>query len=182
MLIDKYLPSFHFNEQHSIIVNSTPNKILAAAAHYDTQSDFFYKIATILRELPHRILYRDNTQTIKSFNMKQFTYLEKKNEQEIVFGLLGRFWQINYGLSPCQNTNDFISFNKPKSAKLALNFHVTPLKHEKTLLSTETRIFCTDKYSLRSFTYYWYLIRPASGLIRQRMLKAIAKNCENLKI
>ncbi|EUK18511.1 hypothetical protein [Commensalibacter papalotli (ex Servin-Garciduenas et al. 2014)] len=180
MLIDKYLHSYHFSEQHSIIVNSTPIKVLSAAVHYDTQSDYLFKIAIILRELPNRILKKDNTQTIKSFSMKQFTCLEKVNEQEIVFGLLGRFWEINYGLSPCQHTQDFISFNQPKSAKLVLNFHVTPLKHGKTLLSTETRVFCIDKYSLRSFSYYWYLIRPVSGVIRHRMLKAIAKNCQNL--
>lgn len=174
MLIDKCLPYFQFKEQHSLIVNSTPNAVFTAAVHYDTQSDTFYKIATILRELPNRILFGNNDKTIKSFSMKQFICLEKINNQEIVFGLLGRFWQMNYGLNSFQNTEDFLSFNQPNSAKLALNFHIKPLAHNKTLLSTETRIFCTDKSSLHSFLYYWYLIRPISGIIRKRMLKAIA--------
>ena len=44
-------------------------------------------------------------------------------------------------------------------------------------LTTQTRVHCLDADALRRFTSYWYLIRPVSGLIRRRMLKAIARRC-----
>jgi hypothetical protein len=42
-----------------------------------------------------------------------------------------------------------------------------------TLLTTETRVFCPDPYSLVRFAPYWVLIRIPSGLIRRRTLRAI---------
>ncbi|CAI3931159.1 unnamed protein product [Commensalibacter communis] len=174
MLIDKYLPYYQFNEQHSIIVDAAAHTVLTNAIKYNTQEDFFYRIAKYLRELPHKILNYRSHKPAKSFSMKRFTVLES-NKEEIVYGLLGRFWELNYGLTPYENTDEFLAFNMPKSAKLVLNFHVTSLKNCKTLLSTETRIYCTDKHSMYQFTCYWYIIRIVSGIIRRRMLEAIAK-------
>ncbi|EGH05146.1 hypothetical protein PSYAE_24927, partial [Pseudomonas amygdali pv. aesculi str. 0893_23] len=44
-----------------------------------------------------------------------------------------------------------------------------------TRLVTETRVQCLDAVALRQFRPYWYLIRPFSGLIRRRVLKAIQR-------
>ncbi|CAI3927350.1 unnamed protein product [Commensalibacter communis] len=174
MLIDKYLSYFQFKERHFIVVDAPTDKVFSHAIEYNTQEDLFYKIAICLREFPHRILNYKSYKSAKSFSMEQFTVLES-NQEEIVYGLLGRFWELNYGLIPFKNADEFIAFNTPKSAKLVFNFHVTSLKKCKTLLSTETRIYCTDKQSAYQFTCYWYIIRFVSGIIRRRMLKAIAK-------
>ncbi|MDI2089914.1 hypothetical protein [Commensalibacter oyaizuii] len=175
MLIDKYLPQYQFSERHSIRINASADKVLQNAICYDLQNDFFCKTALILRELPNKILYKKNNHTIEHFSMKQFTCLETYKNTEVVFGLIGRFWQLNYRLNPCNNADDFLLFNQPNSAKLVFNFHTTALEQNKTMLSTETRILCTDKIAQRNFLYYWYLIRPISGMIRQRMLKTISK-------
>lgn len=47
-----------------------------------------------------------------------------------------------------------------------------------TLLSTETRAIANDDDARRRFALYWALIRPASGLIRQDILRAIARQAE----
>ena len=39
--------------------------------------------------------------------------------------------------------------------------------------STRTRVWCGDAAAQRRFTAYWLLIRPASGLIRRRMLQRV---------
>jgi hypothetical protein len=44
---------------------------------------------------------------------------------------------------------------------------------EVTLLTTETRVYCPDRYSLLMFTPYWLAIRPVSGLLRRRALATI---------
>ena len=50
---------------------------------------------------------------------------------------------------------------------------------EATLLTTETRVYCPDRYSLIMFTTYWLIIRPVSGLLRQRALAAIREIAEH---
>ncbi|MNT33576.1 hypothetical protein D3C72_1695100 [compost metagenome] len=42
-----------------------------------------------------------------------------------------------------------------------------------TRLTTRTRVWCGDAAAQRRFTAYWLLIRPASGLIRRRMLQRV---------
>jgi hypothetical protein len=94
----------------------------------------------------------------------------------VVFGLTGRFWQADYGQVSLQNSEDFLSFNAHGAARLALNFSVECLANSRTRLATETRVFCLDAEAKRKFTPYWYLIRPVSGLIRQKMLATIGRN------
>ena len=48
-----------------------------------------------------------------------------------------------------------------------------------TLLSTETRILATDPRSRRSFTVYWFLIRPSSAAIRREVLRVVAGHAES---
>ncbi len=61
--------------------------------------------------------------------------------------------------------------------KLVISFTCQLLRPGLTRVTTQTRVHCLDADALRSFTSYWYLIRPVSGLIRRRMLKAIARRC-----
>ena len=53
-----------------------------------------------------------------------------------------------------------------------LNFTAQP-KGQGTRLTTRTRIWCGDEASRRRFNLYWLLIRPASGLIRRRLLRRV---------
>ncbi len=65
----------------------------------------------------------------------------------------------------------------PGMIRQAVNIRLHP--HPKgTLLSTETRAIANDETARRRFTRYWWLIRPASGLIRRDTLRAIAKTAE----
>ncbi|GAA0545419.1 hypothetical protein GCM10008941_26660 [Rhizomicrobium palustre] len=56
---------------------------------------------------------------------------------------------------------------------LAFAAHRTP--DGQTRLVTETRVHCANRSARLRFTPYWLLIRPVSGLLRQRTLSAIKK-------
>jgi hypothetical protein len=43
-----------------------------------------------------------------------------------------------------------------------------------SLVSTETRILAVDAHAKRWFGRYWLVVRPFSGLIRRRWLRAAA--------
>ncbi|WP_182419867.1 hypothetical protein [Bartonella sp. HY038] len=58
----------------------------------------------------------------------------------------------------------------------------TPLCQNRFTLQTKTRVFCPDGESRRRFAPYWYFIRPVSGLIRKRMLKAIKQQSEAMEL
>jgi hypothetical protein len=58
-----------------------------------------------------------------------------------------------------------------------LNFRVEQVEG-RTVLTTETRVLCTDPGARRRFRRYWALIRPASGAIRVAGLRAIRRRAE----
>ena len=124
-----------------------------------------------LRELPARLMPRDKPSP-PPFGLHNFCLLEQ-DDSALVYGLIGRFWQAEYGLEQVADGAGFLAFAQPGVAKLALGYVVSPLEGGRCRLVTETRVFCPDDASRRRFTPYWYAIRLVSGLIRRRMLRAI---------
>ncbi|HJS47103.1 MAG TPA: hypothetical protein VJ773_03850 [Gemmatimonadales bacterium] len=47
-----------------------------------------------------------------------------------------------------------------------------------TRLTTETRVVCADAPARASFSRYWRVVRPFSGLIRRSMLRTIRREAE----
>ncbi|MGX7347333.1 hypothetical protein ACWM9A_15925 [Acetobacter pasteurianus] len=178
MLIDKYIPSFQFSEQHSLEINAQASDVLHAAINYQPDNDSIIRAAIIIREFPNKLIDRIKGNSLsaqRSFSLRNFTLLDHLENHEVVFGLAGRFWQADYGQVLLQDRKDFVRFNDHGAAKLALNFSVERLGNNRTRLATETRVCCLDVEAKRKFTPYWYLIRPVSGLIRRRMLATIGR-------
>jgi hypothetical protein len=179
-LIDRYVPIPHYREYHSASVRAPADTVIAAAAAYRTESDAFFRGMIALRELPmraERLLGRRPTEPQPPFGIDDFTLLQRC-ENEVVFGLAGRFWRPDFDLVPLSGGQDFLDLNEPGIAKLALNFAVRADGSGVTMLSTETRVLCVDRAARRRFAPYWLLIRPVSGLIRRRTLGIIRRTCE----
>ena len=172
-LIAEYLPQFQFSETHSAAVKAAPDAILDAVTAYRPESDPFFRTMIALRELPARLTGK---QRPEPFGMANFTLLER-TPNGLVYGLIGQFWQADYGLRPVTDGHAFKAFDEAGTPQLALGFdvHQTPKGHR---LTTQTRVFCPDRESFRRFRPYWLLIRPVSGLIRRRILGAVRKTAE----
>ncbi|NLI28332.1 MAG: hypothetical protein GX413_13305 [Acetobacter sp.] len=178
MLIDKYVPSFQFRERHTLEISAQASDVLRAAINYQPDNDPIIQAAIAIREFPNKFINRikgNSLPTKRPFSLKNFTLLDYLEDSEAVFGLTGRFWQADYGQVSLQNSEDFLNFNAHGAARLALNFSVECLANSRTRLATETRVCCLDAEAKRKFTPYWYLIRPISGLIRQKMLATIRR-------
>ncbi|MBF3273044.1 hypothetical protein HKW77_28400, partial [Pseudomonas aeruginosa] len=100
--------------------------------------------------------------------------LERRADQAIAYGLVGRFWRADFALERIADGEHFRCYDQPGVAKLVLCFRCTP-SASGTLLHTETRVFCPDRASRLRFTPYWLAIRPVSGLIRRRLLAGIER-------
>jgi hypothetical protein len=108
------------------------------------------------------------------FGMHRFTLLAQ-DESEMVFGLCGRFWRADFGITSIPDGATFKSFDEAGVPKLVMRFWIRGADDGTARLVTETRIHCADKQAKRAFTPYWLAIRAASVLIRRRMLSTIAR-------
>ena len=170
-LIDSYLPRFQFSEIHSCRIAAEPASILEAVAAYKPEDDRFSRAMIGLREVPAR------RRGSEPFGMRNFTLLER-TELALVYGLVGQFWQADYGLRKIADGPAFKAFGEAGVPRLALGFEIVPETEGIHRFTTQTRVFCPDDFSRRKFRPYWLLIRPVSGLIRRRILASIRKAAE----
>ena len=173
-LIDRFLPDYQFSERHETRVRCPPGELLDLIQSWEPR-DRFANVAMTLRQAPARLMHAlapSRHPAPRPFSLKSFTPLGRDGDRAMAGGLIGQFWRNDFGLVPIATPEEFIAFDAPRTPKLVLGFMAEP-EGELTRLVTETRVYCPDRHSYVMFLPYWLLIRPASGLIRRRMLGAI---------
>lgn len=122
-LIDKYLPEYGFSEIHGCDVNAAPELVLQAAMSYRPETDMFFRSMIALREVPMRALAklrgRENN-VAPPFGLHEFTLLDHRPSEALVYGLVGQFWKTDFGLVKMESAEDYLAFCTPGVAKLAL--------------------------------------------------------------
>ena len=152
-----YLPHWQFSEHHQRLIDAPAAAVLDAVEDLLRFDDPLVRAFLVLR-----------------FGLHEFTRLERRADQAIAYGLVGRFWRADFALERIADGEHFRCYDQPGVAKLVLCFRCTP-SASGTLLHTETRVFCPDRASRLRFTPYWLAIRPVSGLIRRRLLAGIER-------
>jgi hypothetical protein len=104
-----------------------------------------------------------------------FVVLDEAPGDEIVLGLVGRFWSPTGGLLRVDPA-EFAGFDRPGYAVAAWNF--TLRGDGPVTLATETRVRLTDDGARRRFRPYWALVGPFSGLTRREMLRVVRRAAE----
>lgn len=171
MFQDKYLPEYHFDEKHSIVINASVSKVFPCIEDLDFSHSKVIRLLFALRGLPASMM------NITGLEEHRFYTLGRKQDDEIVIGLIGQFWKPSGNLQVFK-TNEFVPFKEPGFAKSTWNFKLVPLTPQSTYLETVTRIYCTDGLSRKKFSGYWFFIKPFSGLIRKEMLRALKRKAE----
>lgn len=166
--IDNYLPVYDFSERHSIFIKCTPDIAYNALKELDFSKSTFIRFLFRLRGLKS-----DNFQKLQ----ERFVLLHNDSNKEIILGLIARPWKLNGAVFHTPKI-DFQRFNESDYAKIVWNFAFEQHNENKTLVSTETRILCTDDESRKKFKLYWFFVRPLSGLVRKEILKMLQKNVE----
>lgn len=174
-LSDTYLPDHHFAERHSITIHANAAVIQDAIAHLDPADDALIGLLIRLREMPGLVFGRTVSQA--PFGIDAFTLLAR-TENEIAYGLVGRFWTADFGLETIPDGAAFEAFHRAGTAKLVMNFETEVLADGRTRLTTRTRIYCPDRASRLKLLPYWMLIRPISGLIRRKILGLVKAKVE----
>lgn len=185
MLIDDHLPHYDAVERHRIEIAASAEQVYAAARKLDLSGSFLIRTLFLLRSLPALFSSKRKTQPQLGLNFESllqsgFVLLEEKPGEEIVLGLVGKFWTASGCLQKVE-AKQFRDFSAPCLAKAAWNFSLHANADGATQLTTETRILCTDQASRKRFLRYWRFVRPFSGLVRIAALRAIKRAVEIVK-
>ena len=185
-LLNQFLPTYDFNEVHSVAVHAPVSRVFTAMKVVPLQELPVFRMLFRLRALPTR--FRGGS--VPNFDLQEplfrwacrsgFVLLAEVAEQEMVFGTIGHPWRLT-GSAPTTTVNgqEFVVFAKPGYVKIAANFRLEPVEGSHSVeLSTETRIWSPDAATRARFAKYWRWVQPGSGLIRREWLRAIKRRAE----
>ena len=180
-LIDDFLPEYDFSEFHEIQIQAPIEVTYQKVLELDLSRSKTIRGLFKLREMPGVFSSRNRDReklglTFEGLEKFGFILLGKNPGEEIILGLVGRFWTPSRGIRHL-DIDGFRKFREPGFAKTVWNFYFSE-KENQTVLSTETRIACMDDRSRRKFWAYWTFIKPFSGLTRKEILKVIKKEAE----
>ncbi len=171
MLIDNFAPSYDVRSRYEVDIHAPLERVYAATRNLDMGRSWIVRGLYLLRGLPTTML------TLDEMLKWGFVLLADVPCQEIVFGLIGRFWTTSAGVRII-SADGFAGFDEPGYAKATANIAFTLLDLGVVRVSTETRVSCVDDDSRRNFRLYWLLIGPFSGLIRREWLILIKQGAE----
>jgi len=196
MLLDDLMPHYDVAERHRTIVRARPAVVFRAIHEADVSGGLVTQILYALRFAPaalvaavrsprgawsdylDRISRQDRVVHLDDLERAGFRVVAERAPEELVIGVLGRFWTVRGGPGPSTVTAE--TFRAPPPAGQALagwNFTVERRGDGSSELSTETRVLCAPDVRWK-FRLYWFAIRPGSGLIRRAMLRAIRRHAE----
>lgn len=166
------MPRYDVVERHRTRVVAPPDLTYAAVRRVDLGRSTTVRVLFGLRGMR-----RTARITLDDLLARGFVLLGEEPGEELVLGLVGRFWTPGGGLRQVA-PDAFATFEEPGFARTAWNFRVSAARDNSSTLSTETRVLCTDERARRSFRRYWRLVRPFSGAIRRRSLELIKRDAE----
>ena len=173
ILINRYMPAYQFSEYHEITGYGSLADYFTAAKQMDMAQSFLVKSLFWLRGLPVNDL-----RLPRFLQNMHFTYLDENAPKEFLIA----FWLKPDSKGPVfiDDKEHFIKETDPWTQKVTWNFRFEKIEKGKIRMSTETRIFCLNKKAKKTFSIYWFFIRPFSGFIRKRMLAIIKNKVENI--
>jgi hypothetical protein len=178
--IDRFLPRWHFHEVHEITVQASPARVMKAVHDVSAREIRFFRGLMAIRGLGLR--RRDPVaewQPLLGVALRGgFLLLEEDADREVVIGTAGQFWRMAGTRVTLGGPADFLAFDRPGCAKVAMNFRLRDDGPGRTRVTTETRILALDDEARRKFGAYWRVIYPGSALIRRSWLAAIRARAE----
>jgi hypothetical protein len=174
-LLDEIMPTWHFGNRHQVVVDAPVERVADAVESLRLDRDSSWLVRTLFRA--RGLSFPSGPTPRSALTASGFSVLGERPGREIVFGIAGKFWAPREmaHLVRVPDARAFIEFARRGEAKGAMSIRVEPLGDRRTLLATETRVWCTDRRARTLFGLYWTLIRVPSGLIRTDMLRSIAR-------
>jgi hypothetical protein len=152
--LDELMPRYEFSERHSVRVAAPAERADRALRELTLEDVPLVRALFALRGLPRRGRVLDVAANLGRV-------LDDVPGEGIVLGVRGQFWRVGGG------------DDGGAAAEAVADFRVWEGE-----LSTETRVHVADRAARRKFRRYWLVVRPFSGLIRRRVLRAAKQRAE----
>jgi hypothetical protein len=191
-LLDEVLPRYEAREVHEIVVEAPQADVYLALQELTIRDLPVFRVLMGARALParlarsgrrhgaHRPRPLDPDVRLLDWGLRGFTALAQRPGSELVIGGPGQPWRLAGGsVARIRNLAEFLAFDRPGYAKLALGFRLEPVPGG-TRVITETRVDTTDPLAHRRFGAYWRIIRVGSAAIRRNWLRAVKRRAERL--
>jgi hypothetical protein len=169
--LDGYLPAYEFSERHRVEIRASAERIDRALREVTFREIPLVRVLLTLRGLGRRAAAGPALGTMA----RSGVVLEDVPGTGMVLGLTGQFWRLRGGdpRARCRTAEEFAAFARADACQAVVDFRVEPGG-----LSTETRVHVGDRRARRSFSRYWRVIRPFSGLTRILLLRAAKRRAE----
>ena len=195
MLLDDLMPRYDVVERHRTTVRASPQLTYAAIREADLAGGIVPRALLAIRAIPAAAISlarspreaaaelrsrRENKASgvrLADFEHAGFRIVAERAPEELVIGLLGRFWTPRGGLCADVSAESFTEPVPSGQALAGWNFTVEQNRDGSSDLRTETRVLCAPDARWK-FRLYWLAVRPGSGLIRHAMLRAIRLRAE----
>lgn len=180
MLLDRWLPEFDVSRRYATRIRASRERVFEEILRYDFKSSLSTRVLMALRGYGRRARRARGERIVtlpESLARFGFTPLDEEPGRELVFGLVGRFWQPKGDLCTV-SAADFAGFQQPGFAKAAWNILIEEDGPGVTRLSTETRVLCIGAVARRKFLLYWRVVEPFSGVIRWSLLRGVRRASE----
>ncbi|MFN8037347.1 MAG: hypothetical protein U0V73_15615 [Acidimicrobiia bacterium] len=188
MLVDRHLPDYDVSEVYTVTVTASIEDTWRAIRTTDIARDPFVRVLVNARLVPQRALavlrrqHRPDRWAPVRFgdlveSGEEWIKLGEEREVELVAGLVGRFWQRDFGLRR-MTPEEFAAFDEPGYAKTVVDLSLRPYGSTRTLLLYETRTATTDDDARAKFARYWRFVGPFAGFVMRRALFAIRAEAE----
>ena len=188
MLLDDWLPDYHFSEAHFTVVRADNAAVLSAIRNVTPSEIRLFRLLFALRSLPalplgrRELPFHGRGTLLEQMLANGFVVLGEDDGRELVLAAAGQFWKVGGGLVPLKTASEFAALMRPGYARAAINFRLEERRAGGgTTLRTETRVSVQDPRGCRKFWAYWQVIRPASGFIRKEWLAAIKRRAEQME-
>jgi hypothetical protein len=192
LLIDQFLPTYDLAVVHSRVFRAPPERCFNTVAGFDLFQLPAFRVLIGARGLPQRLADLVGRRGDKAeagspsprFRLRDlpamgWMLLDERPGAELVFGQVGKPWKARGGAptEPVTRTA-FAAFDRPGFAKLVESTRVDRYGERAAIVTTETRVSCTDPDSRRRFRRYWLVAGPCSQLLRRTALHVWAKTLE----
>ena len=179
--LDAFAPVFHFRERHEIMV-AAPQDVAFAAVRATTADEIalfqaFTWIRRLGRETPESILHAPGSEPLLDVAART-TFLRLADApHEVLVGTV-ILAPAGFHRGEISTPGAYRELSRRSFVLATMNFRVVPLSASSSRVTTETRVFATDRPSLRRFTPYWRAILPGSAMLRMTWLRSIKRRAE----
>lgn len=180
-LLDRSLPQYDVHLHHEIKIHAPAARTFETVCRADMERSLVVQALFRLRELILGARHEAAVPAgglIEQLQRLGWSIVAEEAGRELVLGAVTQPWKPNpafIGLSP----GEFVRFNVPGYAKIAVTLRVDAIDEEWSVARTETRVATTDPVSRERFRRYWAFLSPGIEIVRIVLLARLKAEAES---